>query len=94
MGILDPSSLSTTVDRLSDVFFMKSQADPLQLAEAVRWIASRQGQVRSYAGTIAPTPLLLATFFGPFRKFILAPPKSLIFRSPYFVNLIWPNSTV
>ena len=38
--------------------------------------------------------LLLATFFGPFRKFILAPPKSLIFRSSHFFNLNWPNFTV
>lgn len=55
MKIVDPKSLATTLDALSEAFFLGKKLTKAEKIEAAKWIASRQGQPRSYANMFAPT---------------------------------------
>jgi hypothetical protein len=55
MRIVDQESLAETLDRINDAIFFGREIPKPKKIEAARWIASRQGLGRSYAGMPAPT---------------------------------------
>ena len=55
MVIVNPDSLSLTLDGLNEAFFYGRSLPRSDREQAARWIAGRQGLPRSYAGMFAPT---------------------------------------
>jgi hypothetical protein len=55
MSLVDASSLGATLDAVNEALFFGQRVTRAERAEAARWIASRQGLPRSYAGMFAPT---------------------------------------
>lgn len=55
MNIHNTESLGLAVDRLNEAFFFGRNIPSSEAKEAARWIASRQGLLRAYAGTFALT---------------------------------------
>lgn len=55
MNITDANSLSVTLDRLNEAFFLGKCLPTSARAQAAKWLASRQGLPGSYAGMFAPT---------------------------------------
>jgi len=54
--ILDPSSLTKTVDNINALLLTGETIAPAEGLEAARWIMSRSAEPRSYRGLPAPTP--------------------------------------
>lgn len=61
MKLVNPNSLAQTLDRVNEALFYGKSLPKPQREEVARWIASRQGLPRSYAGMFAPTE-------GDFKK--------------------------
>lgn len=55
MGLIKTNSLAATLDGVHDALFFGKQLGSKERTEVARWIAARQGLVRSYAGMFAPT---------------------------------------
>jgi hypothetical protein len=55
MSLVDPTSLSATVDAVNEALFLGRPNTKAQRAAAAQWIAARQGLPGSYAGMFAPT---------------------------------------
>ncbi len=55
MDIVNPNSLSLTLDALNEAFFSQQPLTQLQKEQVAEWIASRQGKPGSYANMFAPT---------------------------------------
>ena len=55
MSLLDTTSLAATLDAVNEALFFGQRATKTERAEVAKWIASRQGLPRSYAGMFAPT---------------------------------------
>lgn len=55
MKLINPNSLASTIDSVNETFFYKQSLTKSEKVQAARWIASRQGLPRSYAGMFAPT---------------------------------------
>ena len=55
MGILNPSSLSETIDAINEAYFLNKGLTKSERVEAAKWVASRQGERGSYFGMFAPT---------------------------------------
>jgi hypothetical protein len=55
MSLLDTTSLAATLDALNEALFFGQRVTKTERADAAKWIASRQGLPRSYAGMFAPT---------------------------------------
>jgi hypothetical protein len=55
MKIVDPSSLSATLDAVNDAFFHGRALSKSERERAAQWIARRQGRPGSYADMFAPT---------------------------------------
>jgi hypothetical protein len=57
MDIVNPDSLSKTLDALNEAFFFLQPLTQLQKEQVAEWIASRQGKAGSYANMFAPTEI-------------------------------------
>jgi hypothetical protein len=55
MSLIDTTSLAATLDAVNEALFLGQRVAKTKRAEAAKWIASRQGLPRSYAGMFAPT---------------------------------------
>jgi len=55
MSLVDPSSLGVTLDAVNEALFFGQRVTKADRAEAAKWIVSRQGLPRCYAGMFAPT---------------------------------------
>ncbi|MDP8238519.1 MAG: hypothetical protein P9X24_05480 [Candidatus Hatepunaea meridiana] len=55
MKILNTNSLSQTLDNLNEAFFNNREVTDSEKTAIAKWLAERQGVVRSYAGMPAPT---------------------------------------
>ena len=53
MNIVNPDSLSLTLDAVNEAFFSQQPLTQLQREQVAEWIASRQGKPGSYASMIA-----------------------------------------
>jgi len=65
MSLVDPASLSATLDAVNEALFFGRPPARADRIEAARWIASRQGLPGSYAGMFAP----LDADYGGMRLF-------------------------
>lgn len=55
MKIVNPRSLAATLDAINEAFFYDRPLSKPQRESAAKWIAGRQGKLRSYRGMFAPT---------------------------------------
>lgn len=55
MGILNPDSLSLTLNAINDIIFYGHSITNSERKEVAKWIAGRQGKSGSYAKMFAPT---------------------------------------
>ncbi len=55
MGILNPDSLSLTLDAINDIIFYRHSITNSERKEVAKWIAGRQGKPGSYSNMFAPT---------------------------------------
>ena len=54
MSIINPDSLSATLDNLNDAFLQSRRLPQAEKLEIARWLASLQGKPGSYCGMPAP----------------------------------------
>ncbi len=55
MSLVDTSSLGATLEAVNEALFFGQRVTKAERAEAAKWIVSRQGLPRAYAGMFAPT---------------------------------------
>ena len=55
MKALDPRSLASTIDAISDALFFGRRIAASEVRRVAEWLASRQGLPGSYSGMFAPT---------------------------------------
>jgi hypothetical protein len=55
MDIINPNSLSITLDNINEIYFYGRKISASDKAKAAKWIASRRGLPRSYWNMFAPT---------------------------------------
>ncbi len=55
MKILNPNSLSETLDNINEIFFYGKKISSSDKTKTVKWLVSRQGLPGSYWGMFAPT---------------------------------------
>ncbi|RPI18951.1 MAG: hypothetical protein EHM58_03585 [Ignavibacteriae bacterium] len=55
MNIINPQSLSITLDNINEIYFYGKKISSSDKEKAAKWIASRQGLHGSYWGMFAPT---------------------------------------
>ena len=55
MSLVDTSSLGATLDAVNEALFFGRRVTKADRVEAAKWLVSRQGLPRSYAGMFAPT---------------------------------------
>lgn len=56
MKIVNPNSLSTTLDNINDAVFYNKPLTKTDKESVAKWLVSRRGKAGSYAGMFAPTP--------------------------------------